>query len=103
MRDKAAVLAWTTTSLAVLSAVCIPVAASLWVADSVAAAFFQQPDDVAQVSGVAPFVLCGCMAMRSKSWDWSRVRRLLKLAGSAAVVHGQVWVLWCDDDHNRGL
>ena len=50
MRDRAAVLAWTATSLAVLSAVCVPVAASLWVADSVASAFFQQPDDVAQVS-----------------------------------------------------
>ena len=43
-------LAWTATSLAVLSAVCVPVAASLWVADSVASAFFQQPADVAQVS-----------------------------------------------------
>ena len=80
MRDKAAVLAWTTTSLTVLSAVCIPVAASLWVADSVASAFFQQPDDVAQVSGVAPFVLCSCMAKRSRCWDRSRFCRLLKQA-----------------------
>ena len=57
MRDRAAVLAWTATSLAVLSAVCIPVAASLWVADSVASAFFQQPDDVAQASGAAPLMM----------------------------------------------